>query len=150
MLLDQKIFSTVINSTPLVSIDLIVKNRDGRVLLGERLNRPAKGFWFVPGGRILKNEAMADAFKRLTRDELGTEFLIENAKLIGPFDHFYVDNVFDESFSTHYVAIGYELQLTEDLNSLPTNIQHHRYQWLSIDQLKESDDVHENTKNYFG
>ena len=150
MLLDQKIFSTVINSTPLVSIDLIVKNRDGRVLLGERLNRPAKGFWFVPGGRILKNEAMADAFKRLTRDELGTEFLIENAKLIGPFDHFYVDNVFDEFFSTHYVAIGYELQLTEDLNSLPTNIQHHRYQWLSIDQLKESDDVHENTKKYFG
>ena len=150
MLLDQKTFSTVINSTPLVSIDLIVKDRDGKVLLGERLNRPAKGFWFVPGGRILKNEAMADAFKRLTRDELGTEFQIEKAKLIGPFDHFYVDNVFDESFSTHYVAIGYELQLTEDLRALPADIQHRDYQWLSIDQLKESDDVHENTKKYFG
>jgi colanic acid biosynthesis protein WcaH len=44
-----------------VSVDLVLV-RDGReVLLGLRTNRPAQGSWFVPGGRILKNEKRADA-----------------------------------------------------------------------------------------
>jgi len=149
MFLDKQTFSTVIENTPLVSIDLIVKNPNGQVLLGERLNRPAKGFWFVPGGRILKNESLADAFKRLTKEELGSEFSIEHAKLIGPFDHFYQDNVFGDEFTTHYVAIGYELQFSEELSQLPTDVQHQRYQWLGIDDLQASDVVHENTKKYF-
>ena len=70
MYLDKQTFSTVIKSSPLVSIDLVVINPDGQALLGQRLNRPAKGFWFVPGGRILKNESLGNAFKRLTLEEL--------------------------------------------------------------------------------
>jgi colanic acid biosynthesis protein WcaH len=50
MFLEKDLFSTVIKSTPLVSIDLVVKNNRGQTLLGQRLNKPAKGFWFVPGG----------------------------------------------------------------------------------------------------
>ena len=149
MFLDKKTFSTVIESTPLVSIDLVVKNKQGQALLGERLNKPAQGFWFVPGGRILKNESLADAFKRLTTEELGQAFSIEQAQLIGPFDHFYNDNVFGDEFSTHYVAIAYVLTLTEDLQSLPMNVQHGAYQWFSIDNFKNEDRVHQNTKNYF-
>jgi colanic acid biosynthesis protein WcaH len=59
--LDKELFSTVIESTPLISIDLVVKNNLGQTLLGQRLNKPAKGFWFVPGGRILKDESLATA-----------------------------------------------------------------------------------------
>jgi colanic acid biosynthesis protein WcaH len=40
MYLDTATFATVIDSTPLVSIDLIVKNAEGEVLVGERVNRP--------------------------------------------------------------------------------------------------------------
>lgn len=47
-------FKTVIESTPLVSIDLIVLNSEGKILLGKRLKHPAQGYWFVPRGRILK------------------------------------------------------------------------------------------------
>ncbi|MBJ6922853.1 GDP-mannose mannosyl hydrolase, partial [Vibrio cholerae] len=46
--LDELTFKTVVASTPLVSMDLIVRNRYGQVLLGLRTNRPAQGFWFVP------------------------------------------------------------------------------------------------------
>jgi colanic acid biosynthesis protein WcaH len=35
-----------------VSIDLIVRDADGRVLLGLRNNRPARDWWFVPGGIV--------------------------------------------------------------------------------------------------
>ncbi len=35
----------VIDCTPLISIDLVVRDSSGRVLLGQRLNRPAKVFY---------------------------------------------------------------------------------------------------------
>ena len=149
MFLDKETFSIVIESTPLVSIDLVIKNQKGQALLGQRLNRPAKGSWFVPGGRILKDESLAAAFKRLTIEELGQEFSIEQAALLGSFDHFYNDNVFGETFSTHYVAIAYVLTLETKLKLLPVNIQHGSYQWFNIDDLLKNDNVHQHTKNYF-
>jgi colanic acid biosynthesis protein WcaH len=149
MFLDKELFSTVIKSTPLVSIDLVVKNKQGQTLLGQRLNRPAKGFWFVPGGRILKDESLATAFKRLTLDELGEVFNIEQASLLGPYDHFYDDNVFGDEFSTHYVAIAYVLVIDHELSHLPVDIQHGTYQWFDIASLASNEQVHINTKNYY-
>ena len=149
MFLDKETFSTVIESTPLVSIDLVVKNKQGQALLGERLNKPAKGNWFVPGGRILKDESMANAFKRLTLEELGQTFTIEQAKLLGPFDHFYNDNVFGDEFTTHYVAIAYVITLDTELEQLPLDVQHGSYKWFDIDLLMADSKVHKHTKNYF-
>jgi colanic acid biosynthesis protein WcaH len=53
-MLDDATFKAIIDSTPLISIDLVVRDSSGRVLLGQRLNRPAQGFWFVPGSVFLK------------------------------------------------------------------------------------------------
>lgn len=147
MFLDNATFTTVLDSTPLVSIDLIVQNTKGQILLGERKNRPAKGYWFVPGGRIFKNERLADAFARLTLNELGETFLIEQASLQGPFDHFYDDSVFGDTPSTHYVAISYWLKVKK-LDNLPDS-QHSAYRWFSKPDLLASPKVHQHTKAYF-
>ncbi|MEP1554808.1 GDP-mannose mannosyl hydrolase [Paraglaciecola sp.] len=149
MFLDKETFSNVIESTPLVSIDLVVKNSIGQALLGKRLNRPAKDSWFVPGGRILKNESMAEAFKRLTHDELGQELVITQAELLGVYDHFYEDNVFGDKFTTHYVVIAYVLILDEELDNLPLDIQHGGYKCFNIQDLLVDENVHEHTKWYF-
>lgn len=150
MLLDKATFTTVIDSTPLISIDLVVINELEQALLGERLNRPAQGYWFVPGGRILKNELLECAFKRLTLAELGSELKIENAELLGPYDHFYSDSVFGEHIKTHYVAIAYIVRVTEkQLSNLPINEQHGRYKWFNMDTLNKSQQVHIHTKWYF-
>jgi colanic acid biosynthesis protein WcaH len=149
MFLDKQTFSTVIASTPLVSIDLVVTNSNDEALLGKRLNRPARDTWFVPGGRILKDESMANAFKRLTMEELGEYFSIEQATLLGPFDHFYQDNVFGDEFTTHYVAIAYQVQLDKPLKDLPLDIQHGSYQWIKISNLLADEKVHKHTKWYF-
>ena len=147
MYLDDKTFSTVLNSTPLVSIDLLIENGNGEFLLGERLNRPAKGFWFVPGGRILKNETLKEAFARLTLAELGESFDINQASLQGPYDHIYNDSVFGDTPSTHYVAIAYRLKVKKLVN-LPSE-QHSSYRWFSPSEIKQSSDIHPNTKAYF-
>lgn len=150
MFLDKITFTTVIDSTPLVSIDLVIINEQKQAFLGQRLNRPAKGYWFVPGGRILKNESLENAFKRLSYEELGFECEIEDAQLLGPYDHFYDDSVFGEQIKTHYVAIAYILNVkTKQLSKLPINDQHCSYKWFDMDALKNNQQVHIHTKWYF-
>lgn len=87
--LDAETFQTVVASTPLISIDLLVENEQGEYLLGMRNNRPAQGYWFVPGGRVQKNETLDEAFKRLTRMELGVELERTDARFKGVYEHFY-------------------------------------------------------------
>jgi len=43
--------------------------------------------------------------------------------------------------------LAYEIEIEETLN-LPTK-QHNEYQWLTIDELLESNQVHEYVKGYF-
>lgn len=147
MFIDNDKFKVVLDSTPLVSIDFLVRNESGKVLLGQRNNRPAQGFWFVPGGRILKNEALPKAFERISLSELGQCFSIADARLQGPFDHFYTDSLFGDTPSTHYVALAYRLTVGA-LVALPKE-QHCSYKWSSVDELLADPMVHPNTKAYF-
>ena len=87
--LSESTFQTIIGATPLVSIDLIVKNAKGEVLLGYRTNRPAQGYWFVPGGRVQKNERLDNAFLRLTKAELGVAIQRASATFMGVFEHLF-------------------------------------------------------------
>jgi len=151
MWLNGDVFRTVVASTPLVSIDLVVRNSSGDILLGHRMNRPAKGYWFVPGGRILKNEALDDAFLRLTQTELGHCFKREEARLLGVYEHFYEDSVFggkETDPDTHYVVLGYQLNLPANFQLEPPVEQHASYRWWSVEEMQQSVDVHENTRAY--
>jgi len=142
-------FDRVVRLTPLVSIDLIVRSPDGRVLVGRRKNEPAKGFLFVPGGRVTKNETLADAFRRVSLAELGVEKEIEEARFLGVHQHFYSTNYHKiPGFGTHYVVLAYELTSpTQDL-LLPKD-QHGEFGWLTEAELVGLPDVHDNTKAYF-
>jgi colanic acid biosynthesis protein WcaH len=142
-------FSLVVRLTPLVSIDLIIRDQAGRVLLGRRTNDPAKDSLFVPGGRITKNETIPAAFTRLTKEELGTELRFADAQLVGVFSHIYKANRFgDPSFGTHYVVLAYEA--TSDLPTEPLpRTQHREYVLKTEEEIAGSSEVHEFTKAYF-
>lgn len=151
MWLSEETFRSVVATTPLVSIDLIVQDSVGQILLGERLNRPAQGYWFVPGGRILKNERLDEAFRRLTLNELGIIFERNQARLLGMYEHFYSDCVFggDESDpDTHYVVLGYCLKLPDEVALSPPSEQHGLYRWWSMAEMETSSEVHSNTLAY--
>ncbi|MCG9601187.1 GDP-mannose mannosyl hydrolase [Vibrio sp. Isolate31] len=139
-------FKTIIESTPLISIDLIVRNNEGKVLLGKRLNRPAQGYWFVPGGRILKDESFVIAFNRLIKNELGLGYAEPIFK--GIYQHFYDDNFSEADFTTHYVVLAYEISVGEALSNLPLD-QHSSYQWVTEDELLTDQRTHVHTKWYF-
>lgn len=146
--LDESTFRTVVDATPLVSIDLIVKDAQGRVLLGQRVNRPACHYWFVPGGRIQKNELLDAAFRRLTLTELGCEYERTQAQFQGVYEHLYNDSVFGESHSTHYVVLAYCLFVEAAALKLPKQ-QHSEYHWWLPADVLTSEQVHSNTRAYF-
>lgn len=148
MRLDTSLFRTIVANTPLISIDLIILNKEGLALLGQRQNRPAQRYWFVPGGRIFKDESFEDAFRRITKDELGTEIALSDATFRGVYEHFYDDNYSGDEFSTHYVVHGYTLSLEAESLKLP-RVQHHDYKWFNVDALLNEPLVHQYTKNYF-
>jgi colanic acid biosynthesis protein WcaH len=70
-MLSRDDFLAVVTLTPLVSIDLVVVDEEGYILVGKRTNEPAYGTWFVPGGRVNKDETLDAAFERIATDELG-------------------------------------------------------------------------------
>lgn len=150
MWLPDETFKSVIQHTPLISIDLIVRNEQGEVLLGKRINAPAKGYWFVPGGRVRKNETLDDTFVRLVKEELAIESGITraDAKFLGVFEHFYDDCVFKDDISTHYVVLGYECIINLDCEILIKD-QNLEFKYFNVTELQLEENVHALTKLYF-
>lgn len=122
--------------------------RPGEILLGQRLNRPAQGYWFVPGGGVCKDETLEAAFARLTQAELGVRLPLAAGTFYGVWQHFYDDNFSGEDFSTHYIVLGFRLRVAESDLRLP-DAQHGSYRWLTPEQLLAGDNVHENSRAYF-
>jgi colanic acid biosynthesis protein WcaH len=114
-----------------------------------RNNEPAEDWYFVPGSMVLKNELLADAFSRLLKTETNYKVRMDDARLIGAFEHFYKNNRFGNSdYGTHYVVLGYELKVPDAAEPEPA-INTENLRWWPLDELLGSDRVHKNTKAYF-
>ena len=81
-MLDAATFKTVVESTPLVSIDLCLVY-EGKMLMGQRQNEPLRGQWFTPGSRLFKNERWQDGLARIAKVELGLTVTSEDFELMG-------------------------------------------------------------------
>jgi colanic acid biosynthesis protein WcaH len=139
----------VIKLAPLVSIDLIIENGKGQVLLGMRKNEPARGFWFVPGGRIFKNERILHALKRIAKNELGLKLNYDKAEFIGAFEHIYKTNFAKKTgFGTHYVVLAHRIKQNCDFDIISDN-QHSELVWFDKQQILKNKKVHANAKAYF-
>lgn len=152
-MLEHATFLNIVANTPLVSVDFILQRGD-EVLLGLRNNRPAQHFWFVPGGRILKDETIQLAMMRIAEKELGIAKLIESGQIkvtfYGTFEHFY-DDCFakDADASTHYVVLAHKIELPADFALPVADEQHAEFKWWTIQALLASDNVHQHSKDYF-
>ena len=154
MSLSKSVFSNVITNAPLIAIDLcLVKGK--KLLLGKRINPPAKDFFFVPGGRILKSERIKNAFERVLKSELGLNLKKsqnKSVKTLGIYEHFYDNNFLDnKEFNTHYIVIAYLIPyeaLTKVVSKIK-NPQHSEYIWFDINNKNNySLKIHEYVLEY--
>lgn len=152
--LPQGQFELAVGALPLVSVDWVLTNPAGELLVGQRLNAPARGTWFTPGGRVRKGEALAAALQRVAREELGAPLalvpaLLQRGQLMGAWDHFYPDAAFSPTVPTQYVNLPYWAALSAAEVAalrLPVGEQHGHWQWLAPAQAAAL--VHENVKPY--
>lgn len=146
-MLDSKNFKTIVENTPLVSIDLCIIC-DSQILLGKRNNEPLRGIWFTPGGRILKNETWQDCLCRVASSELLLEVRDPNDfRLMGVWDHFYENSAVDEGISTHYVNLPHCIYMKKKPN-FQIDEQHEEMSWFDLQEVASSSRFHKYMRNY--
>lgn len=138
MYLSKDEFKFLVSKSPLISIDISIV-KDSHILLGERKNSPAKNYFFVPGGRIRKNERIDEAINRILIEELGYKFkekISKKKEFIGYYEHFYEDN-FEENlnFNTHYIVLAFliDYKNIQNVRSIDSHLdQHRKYIWFDF------------------
>ena len=145
--LDEITWRKCVTSLPICAIDLIFVQNNSRVLMGKRTNEPAKNTYFVPGGRIFKNESIKEAFERISLSETKQTFDFINSKFLGCFEHFYDNSKWlNYDISTHYIVLAYQININNvvkfDLSS-----QHNSYLWLDKKSIARSE-IHKYSINY--
>ena len=73
MYIDQNIYNVILSTMPIICVDILVVNKYGKILLIKRNELPAKNQWWLPGGRLFKNEELTDCAKRKAKEEIGLD-----------------------------------------------------------------------------
>ena len=138
-------WETIVANVPIVSVDLLIRY-EGGLLFGKRTNEPAKGYWFIPGGRVHKCETRREAVHRVAKKELGLS--VEIVESLGPFEHIYDTSDVDGVDTKHYLANGYVVdvisgRLKSDnqheclrvFQSAPDPLHEHVHAYLDVSEL---------------
>ena len=151
MFLSEKEFENVIKKTPMIAIDLCILD-ENYILLGKRINPPAKNYYFVPGGRIRKSETINSALKRILYAETGRTIKNKDyVSLIGVYEHFYEDNFKGNTkFDSHYVVLAYKLPVKalSNVDKRFKDLQHEENNWFNLNENSQ-ENIHKYTIAYF-
>jgi colanic acid biosynthesis protein WcaH len=142
-------FKAIVRDTVLVSLDLLLINERGEVLVGRRMYAPARDYLFVPSGRVLKGETLSAALQCVAKRETGLVLSPEQVVLHGIYDHIYDDSCFEGSgISTQYVVIACRSTVSSNAR-IVADQQHESLQFMSISKIIADPQTHPYTKNYF-
>ncbi len=70
--LPKEIFYFISRLTPLVNVDLLIKDEQGRILLSWRDDRLIGRGWHIPGGIVRFKQCLEDRIKKVAEMEIGT------------------------------------------------------------------------------
>jgi len=109
--LPEKLFLFVSGITPLVNVDLLIKDGDGRTLLTWRDDGLYAPGWHIPGGIIRFKESMYDRIGAVASGELGAEVEFDPAPLA-------VNEVIHPARTVrgHFVSLLFACRLTGPLD----------------------------------
>jgi len=103
MWIDDKTWNQLFGLVPRVTVEAMIFNKKGEVLLVERDMEPEKGKWHFPGAYVRLNEKVRDAVKRAAREEVGlTVDIVDFFKIYD-----YAENSRLHHPKGHIIAISY-------------------------------------------
>ena len=71
--LPEELFYYISKTTPLVNVDLLIKDENGRTLLAWRDDRYCGEGWHVPGGIVRFKETLETRVKKVAETEIGAD-----------------------------------------------------------------------------
>ncbi len=82
----EALYKKIYAAVPIFCVDVVAEDPKGNFLIVRRRNEPARGKWWVPGGRVLKNEPLRRAAVRKLKEETGIAGRFE--RTIGLYEFF--------------------------------------------------------------
>lgn len=134
-LIPSDLYAQILEYMPIPCIDLVLFH-NGKVLLTYRTQEPAKGQWWVQGGRVFKHELLHDAVQRLAKREIGSE--VEIIRQIGGYEYHSDKATFGVKNGTHAVVIVYLVKPMNNIFSVSMDKTHSKYRW--VDRIEEDFD----------
>ncbi len=132
MFIDDETYANILHNVVIPTVDLIIINKQGNVLLGLRNNDPLKGVYYIPWGRIHKWETMVQAAKRKAKEELGLDINADKLQSVWTYDDIFSNSAFDW-VSTHCIpsTFIYQLNWDEEQQLKVADIQHKDIQFFN-------------------
>ena len=137
----EELFAEFTARMPQVCVEVVLDTAEG-VLLAKRVNRPARGEWFWPGGRLYKGETLESAARRIAREELGIEVTV--AERLGVYAHLWETSAVAGNESRHTVNVPFRVTPADPGFSVELDAQHEAYRFLSDPDA----DLHEYVERY--
>ncbi len=125
--ISENLYKEVLDKMPIPCVDVVIKNKKGEILLIKRLNEPEKGIWWVPGGRINKNESIKKAALRKAKEEVGLD--CEFIKILGSGETIFNISAF-KGITSHTINI-YVLLKPLNIKSIKLDNLHSGFKFVS-------------------
>ena len=101
--LSDELYTKFHESMPIFCVDIVLKNSEGGFLLVKRSNEPANGQWWLPGGRLLRNETIDEAAVRKIKEEVGLDIKLFKG-MNKCYELIFNDSPFSHGRGTHNVT----------------------------------------------
>jgi colanic acid biosynthesis protein WcaH len=129
-------YRKIINLMPIIVIDYLIYehgNKSDDVLLVRRKNNPLSGQWWLPGGRIYKNEPVNEAVYRILSDETGLNpEYVSTPEFLWFYDARYEKSAWN--CDTHTISLIFETSIKKKEYTIELDDQSDRYKFGNIPQ----------------
>ena len=105
--LPEDLFYYISSATPIINVDLLIKDEKGRTLLAWRDDQYAGKGWHVPGGVIRLKETINERINEVARTEIGTLIDCYNPEPIA------INEIFnhEREVRSHFISLLYKCSL---------------------------------------
>ncbi|MCF7800318.1 NUDIX domain-containing protein [Candidatus Babeliales bacterium] len=142
MFIPKEEYEKILKKIPISCIDLIIVNPKKEFLIIKRKNNPAKNKWWIPGGRILKNEIFKDAALRISKKETGLN--CNFIKIMGVVETRFKESAFNNKNGTHTINIIALMESSD--KDVKLDEQSLEYKWIG--KIKELEDSYPEAKPF--
>ncbi|MGV8142501.1 MAG: NUDIX domain-containing protein [Candidatus Pacearchaeota archaeon] len=129
IIIPSKEYSKILEYVPLACVDVVIVKNKKVLLIQRNASGSFENEWWLPGGRIYKNEGLNDAVHRKVFEETGLKVTIK--RQLGSYE------AFDKKTSqegvksgTHTIATVFIGEL-EGIERIKLDKSHNNYKWVT-------------------